>query len=76
MNPFTADTPLLRCRKAMAKPDVTIERLVAMNVEKTAAKYDIPVDWVKFERERAITERGGKPWELLSPKREATDGQV
>ena len=25
------------------------------------------LDWVKFERERAITERGGKPWQLLSP---------
>ncbi len=68
MNPLPDDTPMMRCRKAMAKPDVTIDRLVAMNLEKTAAKYGIPVDWVKFERERAITERGGKPWELLKPE--------
>ena len=62
------DTPLKRCQRDMARPDVTIERLVAMDVENAAATYGIPVDWVKYERERAITERGGKPWLLLKPK--------
>lgn len=68
MTTFPTDTPLMRCRRDMAKPEVTIERLVAMDLERAAAKYGIPVDWVKHEREKAITERGGKPWELLRPK--------
>jgi len=65
MNPLPDDTPLMRCRAAMAKPDVTVERLLAMDVETVAGKYGITLDCVKFERERALTERGEKPWEIL-----------
>lgn len=61
------NTPLMRCRRELAKPERTIESLVQLDLQKVADHYDIPLDWVKFERERAITERGGKPWQLLSP---------
>lgn len=62
------DSPIRRCRADMAKPEVTVERLLAMDVETVAEKYGISTDCVKFERERALTERGEKPWELLRPK--------
>lgn len=65
MTAFPTDTPLMRCRAELAKPRFTIEKLVALDLQKVADHFDIPLDWAKFERERAITERGGKPWELL-----------
>ena len=64
-NLLPTDTPAQRCRAELEKPKYTIERLVALDVQKVADHYGIPLDWAKFERERAITERGGKPWELL-----------
>lgn len=73
MTAFPADTPLMRCRAELAKPERTIENLVALDVQVVADHYGIPLDWVKFERERAITERGGKPWELLSTAQRARE---
>lgn len=69
MNPLLdqENTPLMRCRRELAKPERTIESLVALDVQKVADHYGIPLDWAKRERERAISDRGGKPWELLKP---------
>lgn len=73
MNPLRADTPLMRCRTELAKPERTIESLVALDVQVVADHYGITLDEAKFERERAITERGGKPWELLSTAQRARE---
>ena len=63
-----SDSPLMQLRGQLAKPAYTVEKLLAMDMQKAADHYGIPLDWVKFERERALTERGAKPWELLKPE--------
>ena len=70
MNPLLdqKNTPLMRCRDELKKTKYTLERLVALDVHKVAEHYGMPVDHARFEQERAITERGGKPWELLKRK--------
>lgn len=70
MSVFPKDTPLMRCRAELARPRRTIGGLVALDPEILIKHYPgLTLDEAKFERERAITERGGKPWELLKVER-------
>lgn len=61
----TKPTPIERCLAAMCREDVTIERLLAMDVGLTAAFYGLPEDWAKWAREEAIRAKGGDPNVLL-----------
>lgn len=65
---FDEESPLVQCRKAMANKAVTVDRLLQMDIEAVAIRYGVTVDCVRWERERALKNRGEKPWELLKPK--------
>lgn len=59
------NSPLAKCRAELAKKHRTIGGLVRLNPQVLVDHYGVTLDEAKYERERAITERGGKPWELL-----------
>ena len=43
---------------AIYAPDMTVERLKAMNTEAVAKHYRIPIERVEFERTHALKMRG------------------
>jgi len=45
---------------AIIAPDMTTERLKAMNIEKTAKHFGISQEWVAFERAHQLKMRGVK----------------